>query len=74
MEVLMPRALKSDKFFLVNKRRRGNPKGSRLLGINDVYSGGDTVTLKDLNDFLQKTQVDPAKVMVPDSFMTTVIP
>ena len=59
----MPRALKTDKFFLYAPRKSGHWKNKGLLGINGSYNGDiSDINLKDLIEFLREKGVDPLTV------------
>lgn len=69
----MPRALKSDKFFIYAPKRSGYSKGKRLMGVNLTGDKGHKdVNLQDLLDFLKKNEIDPAKVPLPGQFTVLV--
>ncbi len=65
----MPRALKSDKFFLHAVQKRGPFKGHRLLGVNHTYRDGKNITLQHLLDFLKEKGIETSQVPVLDSYM-----
>lgn len=64
----MPRAKKTDKFYIVNVRGH-KVYGNHLVGINPLYEGDSkNLTLQEFIDFLQKVGVDPATVKLPAKF------
>jgi len=60
----MPRAKKTDKFFIYAPDRSGPFKGKRFMGINLLYEGGQKITVQDLCDFLKEMNIDPATVQL----------
>jgi len=63
---------KSSKFFLYAAKKSGYYKGKRLLGINHAYEGGvDSLTVKDLVDFLKDEKIELSNVALPGGFITT---
>lgn len=66
----MPRALKSDKFFIYAPTKVGYGKGTRLMGVNHLYKG--SINLQDLLDFLKKHEIDPARVPVSTNFIVNI--
>jgi hypothetical protein len=67
----MPRARKTDKFFLYAAKKSGYWKDKRLLGINYLYTGSvDDLTLQDLLDFLTEKSVSPSAVRLSHTFST----
>ncbi len=59
----MPRALKTDKFFLYKPTKSGPRKNSIFVGANDKFEGGvSNVNLQDLIEFLAKNNIDPSDV------------
>ena len=66
----MPRALKSDKFFIYAAKKSGYWKGKRMLGVNDSYEGEARLTVQDLVDFLKDEEIELSKVVLSDSFIT----
>ncbi|MFA5935071.1 MAG: hypothetical protein WC827_04255 [Candidatus Paceibacterota bacterium] len=68
----MPRALKTDKFFLGAIQKSGRMKGKRLLSFNYAYSGDTSkINLQDMIDFLKEKGVEPSSVEVPRNFITS---
>ena len=64
----MPRAKKTDKFY-INKMRGRRSYGNHLVGINRLYEGDPkNLTLQAFVDFLKEHGIDPAKVKCPVSF------
>ena len=69
----MPRAKKSDKFCLRNAKKSGYWKDKIFISVNFKYEGNkDTISLKDLMDFLAENKIDPSRVALDSGFMTTV--
>ena len=69
----MPRALKTDKFFIGSVQKKGPAKGKIVLSFNCLYNGEtDKITLQDLIDFLKEKGVKPSAVKVPNDFFTLV--
>lgn len=66
----MPRAKKSDKFFLYADPKRGHFKGKRLLGVNHSCDMNSQVTLQDLISFLNEHGIPPQQVKMPGNFIT----
>ena len=67
----MPRALKSEKFYLHAPGKSGFYRGKRLLGINSSYEGKtDNLTIQDLVDFLKEKEVKLSEVILPSGFIT----
>ncbi|MFA6536048.1 MAG: hypothetical protein WCT25_01290 [Candidatus Paceibacterota bacterium] len=67
----MPRALKTDRFFLQKAARSGKNKDKLLVG---VHSSHKDITLQNLLDFLEANQIDPSQVELKFGFVTTVNP
>jgi DNA-binding sugar fermentation-stimulating protein len=64
----MPRARKTDKFFIVQIKGCKN-LGNHLVGINPDYEGDrSNLHLQEFVDFLKEQGVDPSKIKLPDSF------
>lgn len=61
----MPRAKKSDKFYLYAPEQRGRYKGTQLLGAR-----GEDATFQDLLDFLQVHGIEPSKIALGGHFTT----
>ncbi len=61
----MPRALKSDKFFIYAPKKHGRRKGQMLLGVN----GMSERNIQDLLDFLKEKGIKPSAVSLPPNFM-----
>lgn len=69
----MPRALKTDKFYLYAAGRSGYWRDKRLLGVNPTHEGGtEGLTVQDLLDFLKEKGVSPSTVVLPSAFITHV--
>lgn len=69
----MPRALKSDKFFMYNARKKGYWKNKILIGVNHLYEGGtNNLSLQDLIDFLKEKNIETSSVPLNSSFSVTV--
>ena len=67
----MPRALRSDKFFVYTAQKSGCFKKKMLLGINSSYKGGaEDISLQDLIDFLEEKKIGISSVKVPAGFIT----
>ncbi len=59
----MPRARKTDKFFLYKPTKSGPRKNSIFMGANDSFEGGvNNINLKDLIEFLENNNIDPSDV------------
>jgi hypothetical protein len=68
----MPHSGKKDKFFIYAVERKGRYKGTRLMGTNHLYEGGEgNITVQDLIDFLNKHGINPSRVPLR-SFTTRV--
>ena len=69
----MPRAARTDKFYMHAPPKKGREKGKSLIGINHNYVGGvDAITLQDLLDFLKEHDIDPVRVNLPSHYTTLV--
>ena len=64
---------KTDKFFLYAAVNKGRNKGTALLVSNYKYKGDrDALSLKDLLDFSNEKNIDPAAVPLAKSYRAEV--
>jgi len=68
LESEMPRALKTDDFFLYAVRRSGHWKNTRMIGVNNWR---EDLTVQDFIDFLKKKGVSASEVAIPRNFITS---
>jgi hypothetical protein len=61
----MPRALKTDKFYIYAAKKSGHRKNMRLLGAKS-----EDLTIQDLLDFLSEKSLSPSEVILPNNFVT----
>jgi hypothetical protein len=67
----MPRALKTDKFFVYATAKKGHGRGKRLMGANHTHpEGGNNLTVQDLLDFLAIHRIPASDVQLPKGFIT----
>lgn len=64
----MPRAKKTDKFFIYAPKKSGYRKGKKLLGVNHPADG---LTIQDLVEFLKEQGIPLSTVSLPSGFITT---
>ena len=68
----MPRTPKTEKFIYYHPRKNGDYKDKILLTVNHSNPNREDLTLRDLLDYLEKHSIEPSRVKIFSSYITTI--